>query len=82
VVAAVGLWLWARTRPLALTARRAFGLLALAAAGQVLLGIWTLLWVVPVWLGAAHQAGALTLLGLTVWALTRLSPSAATDARG
>ena len=76
VVAAIGLWVWARTRPLASTARRAFGLLALAAVGQLGLGIWTLLWVVPVWLGAAHQAGALTLLGLTVWALTRLSPDA------
>jgi cytochrome c oxidase assembly protein subunit 15 len=69
---------------LAPTARRAFGLLALAAVGQLLLGIWTLLWVVPVWLGAAHQAGALTLLAVTVWALTRLSPRAEppTTARG
>ncbi|MBK1668830.1 heme A synthase [Rhodovibrio sodomensis] len=78
VVAALGLWLWARARPLALTARRALGLLALAATAQLGLGIWTLLWVVPVWLGAAHQAGALTLLGLTVWALTRLNPAAET----
>jgi cytochrome c oxidase assembly protein subunit 15 len=82
VIAAFALWLWAHTRPLALTARRAFALLALAAAGQLALGIWTLLWVVPVWLGAAHQAGALTLLALTVWALTRLRPSTETPVRG
>ena len=84
VASAFGLWAWARTRPLALTARRAFGLLALAAAGQLALGIWTLVWVVPLWLGAAHQAGALILLGLTVWALTRLSPETdtATAERG
>ncbi|MBK1698877.1 heme A synthase [Rhodovibrio salinarum] len=84
VITALGLWGWARTRPLAATARRAFDLLALAALGQLGLGIWTLLWVVPVWLGAAHQAGALTLLALTVWALTRLSPTSntPTPARG
>jgi cytochrome c oxidase assembly protein subunit 15 len=75
VVAALGLWLWARARPLAAGARRAFDLLALGALAQLGLGIWTLLWVVPVWLGAAHQAGALVVLSLTVWALTRLVPA-------
>jgi len=72
VAAAVGLWLWARRVPLATGARRAFDYLALGAAGQVVLGIWTLLAVVPVWLGALHQLGAILVLTLTVWALTRL----------
>ena len=36
-----------------------FGLLVLlAVALQILLGIWTLLWSVPLWLGLAHQGGA------------------------
>ena len=34
---------------------------------QVLLGIATLLAAVPVWLGAAHQAGALILLTALLW---------------
>jgi heme a synthase len=36
---------------------------------QVTLGISTLLLVVPVPLAAAHQAGAVLLLTLTLWAL-------------
>jgi len=75
VAAALGLWLWSRRAALAATARRAFDLLALAALGQLALGVWTLLWVVPVWLGALHQAGAILVLSLTVWALTRLAPT-------
>jgi cytochrome c oxidase assembly protein subunit 15 len=77
VAAALALWAWSRTRPLAATARRAFALLGGIAVAQLALGIWTLLWVVPVWLGAAHQAGALALLAATVWALTRLAPARA-----
>lgn len=36
--------------------------LVAALAAQVLIGIWTLLEVVPIWLGALHQAGAVVLL--------------------
>ena len=35
---------------------------------QVGLGVATLLLVVPVALGSAHQAGAMLLLGLVIWA--------------
>ena len=34
---------------------------------QFLLGIFTLLWVVPVWLGVLHQAGAFFLLAAWVY---------------
>ena len=45
-----------------------YGLVPLAAVtGQALLGIWTLLAAVPLWLGIAHQAGALVVLGAFVW---------------
>jgi cytochrome c oxidase assembly protein subunit 15 len=44
------------------TARRTSGLLVGAVSLQVVLGIWTLIAVVPVWLGALHQFGAVLLL--------------------
>jgi cytochrome c oxidase assembly protein subunit 15 len=44
------------------TASRTSLLLLAAVSLQVLLGIWTLLAVVPVWLGAMHQFGAVLLL--------------------
>jgi cytochrome c oxidase assembly protein subunit 15 len=50
------------------------GLLAAMATAQVGLGISALLLVVPVWLGALHQAGALALLTFAVWALHCLQP--------
>jgi cytochrome c oxidase assembly protein subunit 15 len=41
------------------------GLLAMTLV-QIGLGIWTLLWVVPLWLALAHQAGALALLTMAI----------------
>lgn len=49
--------------------------LMLAVLGQVALGIWTLLEVVPVPLGAAHQAGALIVFTLALVHARRLNPS-------
>jgi heme a synthase len=46
--------------------RQSAGLLMAAVLAQVLLGIWTLLAVVPVSLGVIHQAGAAVLFGLVV----------------
>eukprot|EP00924_Labyrinthula_sp_SR-Ha-C_P006678 snap_masked-scaffold_29-processed-gene-1.42-mRNA-1 protein AED:0.05 eAED:0.05 QI:0/-1/0/1/-1/1/1/0/430 len=40
--------------------RSAIGLIGAAVAGQVMLGVSTLMLIVPVELGSAHQAGALT----------------------
>lgn len=50
------------------TARPAAAVLTLWLAVQVSLGIATLLLQVPVALGAAHQAGAMVLFGLLIWA--------------
>lgn len=62
------LWAWWRMR--AITQDRAQILsrhaLALMAMIQVTLGICTLLWVVPVWLGTVHQGGAVLLLSAVV----------------
>lgn len=48
-------------------ARTAAWVLAAATLGQVVLGILTLLMVVPVGLGAAHQGGAVVVLTAALW---------------
>ena len=73
--AAAGVWLWARGIGLAKRARRAVHVMLAMAVLQVGLGIATLLLVVPVWLGAAHQAGALLLLTAALWALHGIRPA-------
>jgi cytochrome c oxidase assembly protein subunit 15 len=45
-----------------------------AAILQVGLGIWVLLAGVPVWLGAAHQGGAMILLTFAICAVWRIGP--------
>jgi cytochrome c oxidase assembly protein subunit 15 len=40
-----------------------------AVCGQVIIGILTLLFIVPVSLGALHQAGALVVLGTAIWTM-------------
>lgn len=42
-------------------------LLAVGVLLQVVFGIWTLLAMVPLWLGLVHQGGAVVVLGLAVW---------------
>jgi len=75
---AAALALWVRSRRVpgegkpAAGLRGAFDRIALLALLQVGLGIWTLLAVVPVWLGALHQAGAILLLTATLDALHRV----------
>jgi heme a synthase len=65
-------WGMARREPLSAAQRRPLSLLAAMAILQVVLGISTLLLQVPTGLGAAHQAGALLLFGLAIWAAGRL----------
>jgi cytochrome c oxidase assembly protein subunit 15 len=69
VLAAAGLtfyWLGLRSA-LAPSARRALHLFVAALVTQIALGISTLLLIVPVWLGALHQAGALLVLTLSLY---------------
>ena len=73
--AALGLWLHARRLDLAPAARAACTGILAATAAQFALGVAALLLVVPVWLGALHQAGAFVLLGLVVLALRLLRPT-------
>jgi heme a synthase len=54
----------------AVVARSQASLVLLAGVlGQIALGVWTLLWVVPLWLGLAHQAGALIVFAAAIWNL-------------
>jgi len=66
--------LWWRSRRLTMDAvtRVALNLLLLLVAAQISLGIATLLSVVPVGLGTAHQGGALALLTGALWVNHRL----------
>lgn len=73
VACALPLWLWSLRQEEG-AVRRAGSFLALAACAQLALGIAALLSAVPVWLGALHQAGAITLLTATVWLLFTLRP--------
>jgi cytochrome c oxidase assembly protein subunit 15 len=80
LAAAAGLWLWSRRLALSPRARQALVLVFAMALLQFALGVSALVLVVPVWLGALHQGGALVLLGLGLWALYQLrlpTPAAA-----
>lgn len=78
----LGLWFWSRRVALSDAARTAFTLLLAGVALQIVLGISTLLMVVPIWLGALHQAGAILLLSLAFWVLHHLrAMPAAREAR-
>ncbi|NOU08025.1 MAG: COX15/CtaA family protein [Hyphomicrobiaceae bacterium] len=52
--------------------RRSAMALGGAVVGQLALGVWTLLAVVPISLGLLHQAGAMVVLGLAIWHLRSL----------
>ncbi|KAJ1558055.1 Cytochrome c oxidase assembly protein cox15, partial [Nowakowskiella sp. JEL0078] len=62
-----GIWVYSLKLPLPPVARLASHLIMGAAWGQVGLGISTLLFLVPVPVAAAHQAGSLTLLTASLW---------------
>lgn len=65
LLALAALWHWWAARKTAVA--DSAGLVLLAIVLQALLGIWTLLWVVPIPLGAAHQAGAMVVLTVALW---------------
>jgi cytochrome c oxidase assembly protein subunit 15 len=68
-------WLAARRSGSREAARSAAALLH-AVLAQVVLGIWALLWVVPIPLGAAHQAGAMIVFTLAIYHARKLNPPA------
>lgn len=75
-LAVPGLWWLTRSTWLLPAARTGLALLLAMLAIQVGLGIATLLWVVPVPLAAAHQAGAMALFTLALFTRHSLRASA------
>jgi heme a synthase len=73
-VVALVLALWLRRRSVSPAAARPIDSLAAMALLQAGLGIGTLLLQVPIPLAAAHQAGAVVLWTLTLWALHATGP--------
>lgn len=78
-LAAVALWVWSLRLGLPKRARIAAAHVPALVLLQVALGIWTLIAVVPVALGAAHQAMAVALFAASLWhahavSATALSP--------
>jgi len=67
--------IWNKTRKLKLTAYQSNGVngLLVLVGIQFILGIFTLLLQVPVWLGVAHQIGAFFLLSIMTFTLHRFS---------
>ena len=77
VLAVVGvLTLWRRANRIAHIRSRGITVGAIVL-GQFTLGIITLLNGVPVWMGAAHQLGAVLLLGACLWCVHGLSQKSA-----
>ncbi len=75
ITAATILWLWVRSRRAGLSGatRRPVDALAAMVVLQLILGISTLLLVVPIPLAVLHQAGAVVLFCLAVWALRTIA---------
>ncbi|KAI8341298.1 cytochrome oxidase assembly protein-domain-containing protein [Chlamydoabsidia padenii] len=71
-VAATALWAYARRLPLPKNVRLAVNTMMGVVVVQVSLGISTLIYMVPIQLAAAHQAGALTLLTSNFWLIHAL----------
>jgi cytochrome c oxidase assembly protein subunit 15 len=67
--------IWLKVRKLILTRYQLIGMniLLVALASQFILGVLTILYGVPVWLGVAHQIGAFILLSAMTFTLHRFS---------
>lgn len=67
VAAAAVLYVLGRKVPLTARQSKILNLLGVAVLAQVALGIFTLIFFVPLWLGVLHQGGALVVLGLALF---------------
>lgn len=74
-VVAMVLYIWYRGRQLELTSNQAFAIngMMVMVLVQFLLGVFTLIYGVPVWLGVLHQVGAFFLLAFMTYTLHRFT---------
>lgn len=74
VVAIIGLMWWkAKRMELTILQQKGLNTLLLLVFIQFILGVLTLIWAVPVWLGVVHQIGAFLLLAAMTFVLHRFS---------
>ncbi|PNW28877.1 COX15/CtaA family protein [Formosa algae] len=75
VVVSLIVFLWYKSKPLQLTSnqKKAINALLILVVFQFLLGVFTLILYVPVWLGVLHQVGAFFLLTAMTFMLHRFS---------
>ncbi|MBP1839614.1 COX15/CtaA family protein [Formosa algae] len=75
VVVSLIVFLWYKSKPLQLTSnqKKAINALLILVVFQFLLGVFTLILYVPVWLGVLHQVGAFFLLTAMTFKLHRFS---------
>lgn len=75
IVAGYIVYLWFKARDMKLTVlqQRGINTLLILVFVQFLLGVFTLIYAVPVWLGVAHQVGAFFLLAAMTYTLHRFS---------
>ena len=75
IVVGIIIFIWLKTKNMQLTWLQGRGIMALVAlvGVQFLLGVLTLIWAVPVWLGVVHQVGAFLLLAAMTFTLHRFS---------
>lgn len=78
-IAAGAYWFRARSAGLHTRARMAANLLGAMLVLQILLGIFTLLLVVPISIAVLHQGGAVVLFALAIWNAWELSASPGPD---
>ncbi|MFD1614331.1 COX15/CtaA family protein [Gelatiniphilus marinus] len=73
VISIALLWFMARKTPITKLQRKGINSLQILVAFQFLLGVLTILYAVPLWLGIAHQIGAFFLLSAMTFTLHRFS---------
>ena len=75
MVVALMVYVWYSTRKLSITLwqKRGINAILILVFVQFLLGVLTLIYAVPVWLGVAHQIGAFFLLAATTFTLHRFT---------
>jgi cytochrome c oxidase assembly protein subunit 15 len=67
------IWLKAKKLTLTFAQQKSIDWLLILVGVQFVLGVFTLIYAVPLWLGVAHQIGAFFLLGIMTFSLHRFS---------
>lgn len=69
LIAGVFFWWQYRKKDISVSLKKSLNWMTIVFVGQFLLGVFTLLYAVPAWLGVLHQFGAIVLLTVLVYML-------------